>query len=162
MSTTPFDVLWRLPQDFHDKMGVCPERTPMEATVVDERSAAVASYGTHLKILADEIENQCDMNDVRFLRMQLMIEELGEVLEAMANQDIEGLVDGLCDLLYVVGGTIASMGLKEVMTPAFLEVHRANMSKRNGDGSERVRDKGDDWQPPAIPAILEKCGIETQ
>ena len=162
MSTTPFDALLRLPQDFHDKMGVSPEQPPLKATMLDAKSAAIASYGTHLKILADEIETECDMNDVRFLRMQLMMEELGETLEAIAAQDVEALVDGLCDLLYVVGGTIASMGLKDVMTDAFLEVHRANMTKRNGDGSERVRDKGENWQPPGISDILKERGIATQ
>lgn len=63
------------------------------------------------------------------LRIALIDEELNE-LEVAANQnDLTEVLDALCDLQYVLNGTIIEFGLQDVFQEAFEEVHRSNMSK---------------------------------
>jgi predicted HAD superfamily Cof-like phosphohydrolase len=48
---------------------------------------------------------------VAMLRVRLMVEEMGELAEAMDKGNILGIADGLGDLLYVVSGTSVTYGL---------------------------------------------------
>ncbi len=58
--------------------------------------------------------------EVAALRIGLIIEELGETLAAMREQNVVEAADGLADLLYVIAGTAVSYGLRlpEDMEPA--------------------------------------------
>ena len=48
--------------------------------------------------------------EVALLRISLIIEELGETLAAMRDNDVVEAADGLTDLLYVIAGTAVSYG----------------------------------------------------
>jgi predicted HAD superfamily Cof-like phosphohydrolase len=63
------------------------------------------------------------------LRINLMQEELNEIKDAIENQDFVEISDGLCDLMYVLCGSILEFGLKEKFNTLFDEVQRSNMSK---------------------------------
>lgn len=63
------------------------------------------------------------------LRIELMREELEEVVESMSEGDITNTLKELCDLQYVLAGTILELGLEEHFNTAFYQVHRSNMSK---------------------------------
>jgi predicted HAD superfamily Cof-like phosphohydrolase len=63
------------------------------------------------------------------LRINLMQEELDEIKEAIENNDLVEVADGLCDLMYVLCGTIHEFGLGEKFNELFNEVQRSNMSK---------------------------------
>jgi len=63
------------------------------------------------------------------LRISLMQEELNEIKEAIENNDFVEISDGLCDLMYVLVGSILEFGLKEKFNMLFDEVQRSNMSK---------------------------------
>lgn len=63
------------------------------------------------------------------LRINLMQEELNEIKEAIENNDLVEISDGLCDLMYVLCGSILEFGLKEKFNTLFDEVQRSNMSK---------------------------------
>lgn len=63
------------------------------------------------------------------LRINLMQEELNEIKEAIENNDFVEISDGLCDLMYVLVGSILEFGLKEKFNDLFDEVQRSNMSK---------------------------------
>lgn len=63
------------------------------------------------------------------LRMTLLEEELKEFEEAAYKRDIVGVLDALCDLQYILNGTILEFGLQDVFEEAFTEVHASNMSK---------------------------------
>lgn len=65
--------------------------------------------------------------DTRLLRFKLIDEELGELAEAMANEDIVEIADALTDLLYVIYGAGHAYGID--LDRCFAEVHRSNMSK---------------------------------
>ncbi|MEC5142417.1 nucleoside triphosphate pyrophosphohydrolase family protein [Chitinophaga sp. 212800010-3] len=63
------------------------------------------------------------------LRVSLIQEELNELKQAIADNDIVEIADALCDLQYVLAGAILEFGLGEKFNTLFNEVHRSNMSK---------------------------------
>lgn len=63
------------------------------------------------------------------LRINLMQEELNEIKDAIENDDLVEISDGLCDLMYVLVGSILEFGLGEKFVELFDEVQRSNMSK---------------------------------
>lgn len=63
------------------------------------------------------------------LRVALLHEELRELEEAIAEKDIVGVADALCDIQYVLSGAILEFGLGEKFKDLFEEVQRSNMSK---------------------------------
>ena len=88
-------------------------------------------------------------------RYGFMKEELEEFKEAYEDKDFVGMVDAICDLLYVTIGTGIEMGID--IDPAFNEVHRSNMTKVNGHMREDGKwMKPDDWEPPNLEEVIEK------
>lgn len=63
------------------------------------------------------------------LRVSLLAEELDELREAIAEKDIVGIADALCDLQYVLSGAVLEFGLGDQFKALFDEVQRSNMSK---------------------------------
>lgn len=63
------------------------------------------------------------------LRIALLEEELKELKAAVAEKDIVGIADALCDLQYVLAGAVLEFGLGEKFNELFEEVQRSNMSK---------------------------------
>lgn len=68
-------------------------------------------------------EERCD------LRYSLISEELTEFEEALSNGDLVEAADALCDLQYVLAGSVIELGLAGCFAELFAEVHRSNMSK---------------------------------
>jgi predicted HAD superfamily Cof-like phosphohydrolase len=68
-------------------------------------------------------ENRCQ------LRINLLQEELNELKEALANNDLVEAADALADLQYVLSGAILELGLASRFADLFNEVQRSNMSK---------------------------------
>lgn len=107
---------------------------------------------------------------IKVLRLRLMMEELGEVSQAMHENNQVEVADGLCDLLYVVVGTAVEYGLGPILEDLFEEVHRSNMTKFQGAEvgpisignlagevndkySGKVR-KSANYQPPDLDSII--------
>lgn len=73
------------------------------------------------------------------LRINLISEEAKELQRALAQEDLLEVIDGACDLIYVVLGTMVAAGVP--IEPFWREVHKANMAKLvpctncDGDGS---------------------------
>ncbi len=63
------------------------------------------------------------------LRVMLLQEELDELKQAIADNDIIEIADALCDLQYVLSGAVLEFGLGEKFVTLFNEVQRSNMSK---------------------------------
>lgn len=97
-----------------------------------------------LRTLAMCLHNHAAENNgnVAILRAQLMIEELGEVLEAMSKGDIVNCLHELADLRYVCDGTALAFGLGDKLEPAVAEIHRANMSKLDDEGKPIINEAG--------------------
>ena len=76
-----------------------------------------------------EAQQTTGSEQTKDLRINLLQEELDELKEALANNDIVETLDALIDLQYVLDGAFLSFGLQNVKMEAFDEVHRSNMSK---------------------------------
>lgn len=63
------------------------------------------------------------------LRIDLLQEELDELKEAVKNNNLVEVADALCDIDYILKGTILEFGLGDKYKALFDEVQRSNMSK---------------------------------
>tara|TARA_R110001592_G_scaffold343069_1_gene633296 strand:+ start:306 stop:782 length:477 start_codon:yes stop_codon:yes gene_type:complete len=63
------------------------------------------------------------------LRVSLIAEELKELEEAIADNDLVEIADALCDIQYVLSGAILEFGMGNNFKTLFDEVQRSNMSK---------------------------------
>lgn len=70
------------------------------------------------------------------LRVSLLQEELNELKQAIADEDMVEVADALCDLQYVLSGAVLEFGLGEKFVDLFNEVQRSNMSKACSNQSE--------------------------
>lgn len=119
----------------------------------------IAAFGKVLLHTAEEWKNQGlleqENGDTRLYRAHLMVEELGELLVAMARADAPRVLDGGMDLLYVLIGTL-SVTFNMPIEEAWIELQKSNMSKskRNPVLDPRMRSKGPDYTPPDFEKIL--------
>lgn len=90
-------------------------------------SSVAAFHNTfHLPVLDDPIipdAKRCE------LRINLLQEELNELKEAIADNDLVEVADALADIQYVLSGAILEFGLGDKFKSLFDEVQRSNMSK---------------------------------
>ncbi|PSR08571.1 MAG: hypothetical protein DA408_21360 [Bacteroidetes bacterium] len=63
------------------------------------------------------------------LRVALLREELQELEDAIAANDLVEVADALCDIQYVLSGAVLEFGLGDQFRQLFDEVQRSNMSK---------------------------------
>lgn len=85
-------------------------------------------------------------------RATLISEEAAETVEALNDMQAtpgkllvlrEALLKELCDLQYVLSGTLVALGIPEdVFNEAFARVHASNMSKRDDSGNFIFRADG--------------------
>ena len=92
------------------------------------------------------------------LRISLIEEELDELREAVADNDLVGIADALTDILYVTYGAGLAYGID--LDECFLEVHESNMSKLGEDGKPIYREdgkvlKGPNYFEPDLGAVLD-------
>lgn len=86
-------------------------------------------------------------------RAQLMIEELGETLKALASKDEIETLDGLADSIFVDIGTAEVYGLP--IYEALIEICNSNLTKAPRVESDlRLRDKGDSYVAPNLKRVL--------
>lgn len=72
------------------------------------------------------------------LRVSLLQEELNELKDAIADNDLVEVADALCDIQYVLAGAILEFGMGDGFKKLFDEVQRSNMSKTCSSESEAV------------------------
>jgi hypothetical protein len=84
----------------------------------------------------------------RVMRHRLLREEFEEHIEAMLDNDVEGVLDAIVDQIYVLVGTALIQFGGERLDAAWAEVHRSNMAKRWPDGTFHVREDGKVLKPP--------------
>lgn len=93
------------------------------------------------------------------LRRDLISEEYWEFDRAVEKNDLVNIAQELADLLYVVYGAAIEYGIP--LDEVVAEVHRANMSKLDDDGSVLRREdgkvlKGPKYKAPELEKILFK------
>lgn len=116
-----------------------------------KEQAMVREFHWRFGLTAPDVPNLAEFPGE--LRVRLIQEEADEFASAVAERDLVGMIDAVCDLLYVTYGAAVSLGVD--LEPFFEEVHRTNMEKRHGyrraDGKWM---KPANWQPPRIAQML--------
>lgn len=89
---------------------------------------AVAEF--HRTFHAPVLDSPTIPSDARCgLRISLLAEELDELRQAIAEENLVEIADALCDLQYVLSGAVLEFGLGDKFHALFNEVQRSNMSK---------------------------------
>lgn len=97
------------------------------------------------------------VDELMSLRESLNSEEWRELQDAWEDEDLVDYADAVCDLVYVLVGSLVSFGVD--FDSCFAEVHRSNMSKLGEDGKPIVREdgkilKGPNFTPPDLRSII--------
>lgn len=93
------------------------------------------------------------------LRRRLVVEEVVETLDALVQDDLIELADGIADSIVVLLGTAVSYGID--IRPVWDEVHKSNMAKLGGGKDTYGKSlKPEGWKPPDVKSILIKQGAE--
>ena len=98
--------------------------------------------GVFMKTFGQEVKNKPSFSTdkINQLRISLIQEELDELKEAMANNDLLEVADALTDLLYVTYGAGHAFGID--LDKCFNEVQNSNMSKLGEDGKPIYNELG--------------------
>ena len=98
--------------------------------------------GTFMKTFGQEVKNKPSFSTdkINKLRIDLIVEELEELKEAMNNKDLLEVADALTDILYVAYGAGHAFGID--LDKCFDEVQNSNMSKLGEDGKPIYNESG--------------------
>lgn len=92
------------------------------------------------------------------LRVALIAEELKELEEAIAENDIVEVADALCDIQYVLAGAVLEFGLGDQFKTLFDEVQRSNMSKTCQTKEEAEATMKHYKETKGVDSYMEKAG----
>jgi len=121
--------------EFHRAFDLPYNRAPGMCALHHEERKEIDDVAKALARLAEFCHQRAaHYHSMPLLRLQLMVEELGEVADAIASGTVSELLKELNDMQYVVDGTYISYGLDKVKAESFAEVHASNMSKLGEDG----------------------------
>lgn len=98
-------------------------------------------------------------NNVKELRWKLIEEEAQELVDAIKNDNMVEIADGIADLCYVAIGCAIAYFIP--IDDIFAEVHRSNMTKSMLKDEKSIKGKtvkGPNFEPPNIRTILETWG----
>ena len=117
--------------------------------------------GTFMKTFGQEVKEKSSLGSdkINKLRLDLIEEELGELKEAMKNNDLLEVADALTDILYVTYGAGHAFGIN--LDKCFEEVQNSNMSKLDVAGEPIYNDvgkvmKGPNYFKPDLSKFI-KC-----
>ena len=98
--------------------------------------------GTFMKTFGQEVKMKPSFSSdkINKLRIDLIKEELGELQEAMKNNDLLEVADALTDILYVTYGAGHAFGID--LDKCFEEVQNSNMSKLGENGEPIYNESG--------------------
>ena len=97
---------------------------------------------TFMETFGQEVKNKPSFSTdkINKLRIDLIVEELEELKEAMNNKDLLEVADALTDILYVAYGAGHAFGID--LDKCFDEVQNSNMSKLGEDGNPIYNESG--------------------
>jgi NTP pyrophosphatase (non-canonical NTP hydrolase) len=153
--------MWReqsMVREFHQKFEL-PIGIQLQSIPPDKiADTNLNIIGKHLIAMAksqlDRAIAEQDAGDARLYRLNLLLEEVGELAIGLGKRDEVESADALGDIEYVLLGAAVTMDIP--LSPVFNEVHRSNMSKNyaKAAGDRRMRIKGSDYRPPDIAAAI--------
>lgn len=139
--------------EFHEKFGAAigdrinlDHREVRAKLIMEEAVETCAALGYRVSALIDE----------QGIPGERAHREVARFTGSYDEPNLVEVIDGLCDLLYVVYGAAVTMGID--LDPFYAEVHRSNMAKEGGgtraDG-KILKPAG--WLPPDIESILNRA-----
>jgi len=108
-----------------------------------------------ISVWLDKLTTKLGHRDPRIFRCHIMVDELGETLVAISNNDEIEVADGLADLAYVLFGTAVLHNIP--LETIFREVHRSNLTKGfipGQDGRIKGLYRTKKYSPPNIKAAI--------
>ena len=98
--------------------------------------------GFFMKTFGQDVKQSSSFGSekINALRVNLIKEELGELIEAINKKDLVEVADALTDILYVTYGAGHAFGIN--LDECFEEVQNSNMSKLDNNGKPIYNDKG--------------------
>lgn len=159
-------------EEFHRAYGFVVSPEPNIPNLTAGEAGLIRLHVTGLEKLAGLLKTQASHANglgqrnlgLVLIRMQLQVEETAEVFDAILRRDLPHLLQEVSDLQYVTNGLYLTLGLQGVKPAADVELHRANMSKLNSDGTPIVDSsgrsvKGPHFRPPDMARVLlERAG----
>ena len=113
-----------------------------------------------MKTFGQEVKTEPELptKETAKLRIELIVEELNELIDANEDKDLVGIADALTDILYVTYGAGHAFGID--LDACFREVQRSNMSKLGEDGKPIYREdgkvlKGPNYSEPDLKRTLQ-------
>ena len=109
----------------------------------------------HKKVMQDNFPEfpHIPSPDLGLLRRNLIKEEIQETLDAMRDDNLVALADGIADSIVVLLGTAVTYGID--MRPVWDIVHKSNMAKAGGTlRSDGKMLKPPNWEHPNIRAEI--------
>lgn len=107
------------------------EKTNFQKIIDFNRQFGVKIYDTVQKDIFDK-----DPKLVKY-RLDLILEEVNELKDAVEKKDIKEVIDALSDISYVTYGMAASLGIN--LDKSIDIVHKSNMSKLCNSEDEAVK-----------------------
>lgn len=119
-------------------------------------------HAFHVKFGQHHPEAPAEMPaSIASLRKKLVLEEATELVLAIDRGELDEQLDACVDLLYVVVGTVVSLGMTNVLEEAFERVHHANMQKvltpsRHESKRDSAHDivKPEGWKKPVLTDLV--------
>jgi NTP pyrophosphatase (non-canonical NTP hydrolase) len=142
------DLQYTLPFEEFERDMKRLSQTPLDMT----REFAIAmKQGINHGHNPDNLTSQSDM------RINLLVEEMEEVLNAYRYENKEALLKELADLVYVTYGFAAHVGWD--LDEGVRRVHESNMSKLDENGQPIYREdgkvlKGPNYLPPNLKDLV--------
>lgn len=132
---------------------------PNPNNILDATEEFMRQAGQLHQPLIDIVDDTFPHDDLRHLRLKLMVEEWSEYIHAEHDNDLIETVDGLLDIIVIAWGTLLAYVGPERAKAAAGEVARSNLDKVNRPGLPIFREDGkilkpEGWQPPDITGAL--------
>lgn len=125
-------------------------------TDVDKTLNELAKFALVLSKKMESLASSAqEEGDGRLYRVNLILEELGELAGALADRDEVAAADALGDLEYVVVGTAETYGIPLETVVHAIHVSNMNKATRTLD-DPRMRNKGSRWKKPDIEEAIKQ------
>lgn len=155
-------------KEFHDACDIPTPSAPGIPEPPDRTVRSELQFAAYNLRIAERALKGSGITAMPVRRAALLIEELRELIDAMAVRDPVAALDALCDLRYVADGTTLELGLAGCFDEGFAAVHRSNMAKVGPDGKVTRAPNGkvlkpEGWTPPDLASIVARAqGVESE
>lgn len=91
----------------------------------------LAQVKEFMTVFGQEVKGKVELpsREIMKLRVKLLAEEVKELEEACANDDLVEILDAFTDIRYVLEGAVLAFGMQGIAEEAFDAVHDSNMTK---------------------------------